>query len=455
MNYTRTTTGMALALVGAFVTCTSDERAQRLEDTEALPHVDGDNMGGGGGDAPDASVEADASAAVTNCGELSCRGAGKCIVANDVPTCVCDEGYTLEEGECVVDETCIKLRLLEPGCRQYQEQEPALAMFVSVETCAGTTVLPTVLGEASAAFQVLEDGNDLGEESFATVLERDVESFVTIAIDLSTSVANNPGLLDSMISSVIGLIHDLEPDAVAGPVNVELIAFGRTVNPILAFTADFTELVTRLESIKGNPQGVVEDPEGTNLSGVVNLGIASLAAASAARRADTGGAVVSIGTLITITDGRDTAGETLLPIDPRFNVISVGVSGEIDDTELTRVGPQGSFLAPEQADRDAAFTTIAQRVAEYPKRARLIAYCSPAVAGTHTVVATLANREAAAVATCTFDAQFFGVGAGICNAAFINGYCESGEDGCGTFLACGACPTDGGAGFAAWRFPGE
>ena len=138
-------------------------------------------------------------------------------------------------------------------------------------------------------------------------------------------------------------------------------------------------------------------------------------------------------------------GEDLDDIDERWNLISVGVSNDIDDAELTRIGPHGSFLAPTGPDRVATFERIAQRVAEYPNRAYLLAYCSPAVANDHEVWVTLANGEADLILGCEFDAENFGVGQGVCTADFINGYCDSGVHGCGTFLACNSCQPDGGA----------
>jgi hypothetical protein len=461
MKHIRSTGSIGLAWIAAFVTCTEGDRAERLSDPGGL------RSGGGTGnpsrpEAPDASVGGASvggtggvieQGPVTNCGDLICRGAGQCSIEGGVATCVCDAGYVLQGDACVVDETCIKLRLLEPGCRQYRAREPALAMFFNVETCAGTTVLPENLGDTSQAFKVLEDGNDLGSESYATVFDRDVESFVAIALDLSRSVTDNSGLLDSLITSVIGLVDDLEPEDGGGAVSVALLVFGRSVGIDVPFTRNFDGLKGRLLAIKDDPAGVVADPEGTNLNGVVNLGQDALIAALDERRIQTDGAVLGTGTLVTVTDGKDTASVGLHPLEQRLNFISVGVSGEIDDAELTRVGVQGSFLAPEEADRDAAFRAVAQRVAEYPRRAHLIAYCSPAVDGRHTVAATLANREAAANATCSFDASEFGVGNGVCTEAFINGYCSSGEHGCGTFLACGQCPDAGGSMGDLWAFP--
>ena len=450
MNYTRRLGGIALLATAVFLKCTSEDRPQTLGDTGLHEPPPGSGAGTGGrrADGSDAGPATGGGGSTgqtaTNCGDLVCRGAGQCLLNGGVASCVCDEGYALLNDECVVDETCINLRLLEPGCRQRQGREPALAMVFNVETCAGTTVRPEVLGEVNQAFKVLEDDNDLGNESYAAVYRRNVESDVAIAIDLSTSVASNSGLALSLFQSLDVLIDDLTPSDGESRVNVELIVFGRSVDVALPFTNDMQAVKQRLDELEANLDSAVIDPVGTNLNGVINKGQDTLKAAWRQRFTSSDGSVLSTGTLITITDGVDTSGETLDPIDPRFNLISVGVSNDIDDAELTRIGPHGSFLAPTDQDRTATFEKVAQRVAEYPSRAHLLAYCSPAVAGRHTVVATLANREAAASASCNFDATEFGVGAGVCTAEFVDEYCSSGEHGCGTFLACGSCQADAG-----------
>jgi von Willebrand factor type A domain-containing protein len=401
---------------------------------------------------PDASAGGTAFAGAANCGDVICRGPGKCQGVGDDIACVCDAGYVLVGDECVVDESCIKLRLLERTCRQRTDKEPALAMFFNMETCAGTTVPARAVGDITRAFKVLEDDEDLGEESFATVFDRGVESYVAIALDMSSSVANDAHLLDSLIPAVKKLVDDLGSATPDGSVQIELIVFGRSVQTELEFTSDLQAVKDKLDDIRANSQTVLTDPGGTNLNGVVNAGMSSLVEALDRRLAASGGSVLATGTLVTITDGKDTAGVKLLKLVPRLNYISIGVSNQIDDKELTTVGAQGSFLAPEPADWVSAFSTVAQRVAEYPSRAHLLAYCSPAVAGKHKVVATLANGEAAATASCNFDATKFGVGSGVCTESFINGYCPGGTHGCGTFLACGACgaTTDAGASDDVW-----
>jgi hypothetical protein len=443
----------ALAFAGAFLTCKTDDRPQALagQGDILVPPVPG-HAGTGGrsssSEQPDASAGGAGFVGTANCGDVVCRGPGKCQVLGEAITCVCDAGYKLVDDECVVDESCIKLRLLERTCRQRTNKEPALAMFFNVETCAGTTVPAPALGDLSRAFKVLEDGEDLGEESFATVFDRGVDSYVAIALDMSSSVANDAHLLDSLIPAVKKLVDDLGNASADSSVQIELLVFGRSVQTELEFTYDLQAVKDKLDDIRANSQTVLTDPEGTNLNGVVNLGVSSLVAALDRQLASTGGARLATGTLVTITDGKDTAGVGLHKLVPRLNYISIGVSNQIDDAELTKVGAQGSFLAPEPADWVRAFSTVAQRVAEYPSRAHLLTYCSPAVAGNHTVVATLANGEAAATASCKFDAKEFGVGSGVCTESFINGYCTGGAHGCGTFLACGDCPvitTDAGA----------
>ena len=268
-------------------------------------------------------------------------------------------------------------------------------------------------------------------------------------------MTSNADLASSIFSEVRTLVDDLMADQSAGRVSVELIVFGRSVELALDFTDSLDAVNDRLAELQANPTAAVSDPEGTNLNGVINAGVLHLAQAWRRRHAESDGAVLSTGTLITITDGNDTSGATLEPIDPRFNLISVGVSSDIDDTELTRIGPHGSFLAPTNADRTEAFAKVAQRVAEYPERVYLLGYCSPAVAGKHSIEAALATRAAAAKAKCTFDAKDFGVGAGVCNATFINEYCSGGEHGCGTFLSCESCGPvpDGGTSNDAWFHP--
>lgn len=468
MTYTHLSRLGRCSLVALFLwlACKGDERSKPLSDdapggfagTRPASSLGGSGGGGGNGGAP-----ADAGAlvpdAAPNCETLVCRGAGHCETnEHGHGRCVCDFGYELTlDGECVVDEECINLRLLEESCRQLSGRQPAVGVFFGLETCAGTTVRSDVLGPINTAFRVLEDGSPLNQESYVALFRRPVESYVKLALDLSGSLQGDQQMLVAVIERMKAMVQSLTPPPGDPPVNVELSVFGRSHDLVQPFTTDLDLIATKLDEIQANPAGAVTEPGGTNLFGVVNGAMASLDELMEARIEETRGVVVTTGTQVTITDGKDNAGATLRTLDKRFNFISIGISADISDEELTRIGPQGSFLAPQQSDWEAAFNRVVARILEYPQRSYLLGYCSPAVVGTHTVTVTLANRPANTSATCRFDGQKFGTGFGACNEAFIGGYCNGQT--CGDLLACGTLtPGDAGAplcpldGSPSWEF---
>ena len=138
----------------------------------------------------------------TSCGDLQCGDNGKCeIDVTGNAYCDCDEGYVFEESlaTCIVDETCIKVSFLEDGCRQKVNAEPAVALFFALDFCAGTAITPAKRQELGLSFVVRENGVDISKnvESDATIVDTEVESYVTLMIDVSNSVAESNAALSS------------------------------------------------------------------------------------------------------------------------------------------------------------------------------------------------------------------------------------------------------------------
>jgi hypothetical protein len=446
MRHVRLVLSMAALGAFAFASCKSESIPDGVDPRTGNSGDGGGGAGSTGVTESDAGLGGSAGSMTTTggCATKQCRGPATCVETDGVGECVCDEGYENVSDECVIDEECVKLRLIEPECRQLDGVEPAVAMLFDVATCAGTTVKPEVLGDVSTAFAVLENGQRLGSESFATVFERDVQSFVVIAIDLSTSVTERTADLPVFRDQLKALVRDLEPGVGESPVAVQLIPFGRSTRIALAFSADFDAVSAKIDDIFDDLETYVPDPNGTNLNGAINEGVEALEAARKDLLGANRGGIVATGTVLSITDGDDNSGVTLDDKAARYNLISVGISDQVDNKELTRVGAQGSFLAPTPADWQASFEAVAQRVAEYPRRSYLLAYCSPAVDGQQTIAVTWANGTANADATCRVDAEDFGVGSA-CNGGFMAGYCTDSDRSCGGFLACGDCSADAGA----------
>lgn len=393
--------------------------------------------------------------AVGNCGEDAelCKGHASCVLDEaGNGTCVCDEGYVRnkENTACVVDETCIRVKPLENRCRVRAGGVPAVSMFFAVDYCAGTAVLPAKLGDVNSAFKVLEglEGRELappGDESYATVLPRPVESYVTIAIDYSSSVRNQPELLSNVVSELRDLVRGLKPGAGEPTVGVSLMVFGIYVGVLVPFTTDFDEVDRELAALENDPSKAIALAgvrEGTALFEATHKGIRNTQRIQQLREAVTEGGVLSTGTLVVVTDGINTAGgelDTDLVSETLVNLVSIGISNSIDDADLERIGRDGSFLAPDAEDRMQAFDEIAQRVKEYPKRAYMLAYCSPAKMGEQVVEVSLATLPSETTARCEFDATIFGANAPSCNSpTFATDACTTMECGGGVF-ACGAC----------------
>ncbi|MBC8070639.1 MAG: VWA domain-containing protein [Deltaproteobacteria bacterium] len=389
----------------------------------------------------------------SNCDELQCTAHGHCeLDNNNVPGCACDFGY--EPGgdgvTCQVDQGCVQVRYLEDRCRQLINDAPAVALFFAVDFCAGTAVTPELREELGLEFKVSENKQDIADnvESYSTIIDKDVESYVTLVVDVSDSVTMSQDL-PALVEELRGFVGTLAPGVDEPDVYVSIYVFGRSVAEYVPFTRDLATVDSALAAIAADPAPVVllaGNGDGTDLYDAVEIGIDRTQRIRDLRDAVTWGGVLTAGTVVIVTDGNDESNGSLdqAQIDQTINnVISIGISDAVDDETLQAIGRDGSFLAPTPADWTAAFAEIAERVDQYPDRSYLLAYCSSATEGSPSVEVTVEgiNVRVTSKAACDFNADVFSSNAlDVCDAAFFAVECGGSE--CGGLTACGACSDD-------------
>ncbi|HVU04389.1 MAG TPA: vWA domain-containing protein [Polyangiaceae bacterium] len=423
--------------------------------TDAKKKFGGSGTGYGGrtGTGGKGSAASDAGDS-NNCGPGSCTGHSSCS-GDNTATCKCDPGYvggSAPVGEpltCKVDTSCIKVKpLLAQSCRYLANAAPAVASYFAVDYCAGTAVPPNELGALDQAFKVTEDGVDVTHnvEASVTVFRKQVESYVTFALDVSDSVTQNKSLLTEVVGQMQAIITGLQQRSET-KVGISIVVFGRFVGTYLDFTTDLELVKTRLDDLAADPSGAVQSVggDGTALYDAVAEGIHDTERIQAFRDTVTEGGVLTTGTVVVITDGNNQSGQEALDSDlvgnTVVNLISVGISGDVDNSALQAIGRDGSFLAPDANARAAAFTEITQRVQQYPFRSYLLGYCTPKTEGIHTIEVSLAGGKSTTTAKCDFDTKYFSAVPTVCNKAYFStDECATVE--CGGITACGGCDDD-------------
>ncbi len=461
MNARNALVTLAAAWLGILggTACTGDDggSAQPVpmgDDTGMLPPpMTGSTGGSGTADSTGGTFTADSTTGepLLNCDQIECIGNGSCQIGEGGAYCQCDFGYAIDDDgdECLIDRSCMQVRVLEDRCRQIFNGPPAVSMFFGLDFCAGTAVTPEWVEQLGVEFVVLENGVDISKnvESEAAVIDKDVESFVTLVLDMSDSVAESQDLPE-LVSALRNMVSSLEPAGGEPPVAVSVYVFGRFVEELQPFTRDFAAVDATLAGIEADPEAITAlvNGNGTSLYEAVRVGINRTQRIRDLRAAVTWDGVLSTGSVVVVTDGNDTSNgdlETALINNTLNQVISIGISDSVDDEDLTAIGRDGSFLAPSPDNWVDAFNDIASRVDEYPDRAYLLAYCSSATEGNAEVTVTVDGPgiQVAQDTTCNFIPDAFGTDAGdVCTGATFTDECRGRE--CGGLTACGACADD-------------
>ena len=327
---------------------------------------------------------------------------------------------------------------------------PAVSLFFGVDFCAGTAATPEKLDELGVDILILENDIDVTEnvESSVTFIDRSVENYVNLVIDVSESLTDDPEFFPELVAALNTLVDDLEPGGGDPDVYVGMYVFGRSVAEYVPFTRDFATVRAALDTLLNEPETVVDlagGGQGTDLFEGTKEGIENTQRIRELRDAVTWGGVLTTGTIVIITDGMDSSNgmlDTGLIDATRNHVISVGLGLEINDNQLRSIGRDGNFLAPTADDLAEAFAAISTRVREYPLRSQMLGYCSSTTEGSPTVTVSLQGGtvDHVGTATCQFSADLFASEAIECNEETFTLECGAQE--CGGLTACGSCAHD-------------
>ena len=253
---------------------------------------------------------------------------------------------------------------------QASVQKPSqVAVFFSVMSPDGTPVP----GLTAKQFNIYEDDKLVSPfESKQTILNPDVAvmQYTLLLLDMSGSVTESGGLQ---------------------PLQWPIDDFTRKVSQhqqIAVYAFDGRPDIVRLSGFTTSPHVSLasfraKDPS-TNLNGAIVKALEVLEAQLAHSPAQ-----LAMGTLVVFTDGTDHAArvahaDLMQAIDKAdVSVLVIGVGNEIDESELSAIGRDGSYLSKDPAATEKAFGEIAARIDAYAKSFYLLSYCSPARAGEH------------------------------------------------------------------------
>lgn len=450
---------LACGLLPAVLACQepSVPPAPIADGTGNPPTTQGTADGTAEGTADGTATTGETDGVPASCDDIVCMGNGGCLLEDGIPGCYCDEGYVLDETStnCVVDESCIELRFLEERCRSIVDGPPAVTLFFAVDYCAGTAVLPDDLVEKGLEFQVFENGVDIKQnpESAYTVIPAQVESYVTLVLDVSDSVTGTAEMPDEDLPQLVGELRDFVQELAPAPgepdVYVSVLLFGRFLHDYVAFTRDYAALDAALLEIQNDPIGIntLVNGDGTRLYDAAATGIHRTQRIRDLRDAVTWGGVLTTGTVVVITDGFESTNGTLdtgLIAGTLNQVITIGIGEDVtgNDADLRAIGRDGSFLAGTTDLWASTFDQVVQRVKQYPQRAYLFGYCTSAAQGVAEVEVSLEGDVIPVqTATCNYDASAFSVDPGVtCSLELFENECDAFA--CGGLTACGACADD-------------
>ena len=331
----------------------------------------------------------------------------------------CD-GSDPEPRSCAVYDTCQFEQPLRLTPLNVQADAPA---NVEVLFQVQTATREPLSGLALDAFSIFEDDQPISRfEASATIQPRSEQfrSATVLLLDFSRSIIDS-GNLPVLQAAAASFVRELLPpvtDPDYGETEIAVYGFdgSESLGLIVPFSFNADEVVLGIQDASAAD---FTDGSSTNLNGAVIAGIEEVQDEVARLRQNVR---IAVGSLVTFTDGTDTAGRVNLSQAASavasasaeqergvnvFNAFTIGLGGEVDETALERLGPALSVRASNTAELEARFREIAARVEAEANSFYVLEYCSPKRAGTHTLGIRVQARGSAGFLEETFDASRF------------------------------------------------
>lgn len=238
-------------------------------------------------------------------------------------------------------------------------------------------------------FELEEDGNPLDlRQVQLTLLPRDgvVEHHLLILVDMSGPV-DDPGTRALLVRQLSAFIARVQA-------HYSVSLFGFDGSPQLTPLGTYRKLAgaspPALERLSAIPQ---RDPS-SNLHGAMTTGLNQLTANLAQSHA-----AIGLGTLLVIARGPDLAGRTsrddlldsMNNTNHRVLALTTGKWAAADDAE--ELGPDGHFTATRFENLEVPLAELARNLEEDFGRYYLLSYCSPARAGSRSLLVRVHHQN--------------------------------------------------------------
>ena len=303
-----------------------------------------------------------------------------------------------------------------------QDQFTTLPGKVSVFFKVTDTDGNPVPGLTAEQFTIYEQGrNDdcfntiSSSESLARISPKSqvFSNSTLLVLDLSNSVLSNS--LEELKSASIGFINSVMPAEELESFKMAIYWFDGEdqLHLLQELTSSTEQLVGAVESITSD---ISNDPS-TDLYGAV-IKATDLAENSIAENLNEG--TIGAASVVLFTDGTDQASryseEQALSMvaDANRNIsfFSIGLGGEIDPDILEQIGKTFSAFAGNEAELEAVFNSISQKVAEQANSFYLFEYCTPKRdgSGENNLAIQLIDGDREGAVQTSFDASGFSGG---------------------------------------------